>query len=153
MTTMNRDDEDNTENVESPTMNQISLQSIEEVTRYALLMFSGIISTYIVSILVFIDIEYGWSINYHVLTWGSALIGFDLLMNATTVYLLFQYNSKKYYRICKICHKGCERICVETIYCYSKTNKKHGINVDGGKSRQEFATLILAADDDGTAVI
>ena len=116
-------------------------------------MFIGIVSTYICSVLIFIDVEYGWSVSYHVLTWGSALIGFDLLVNATAVYLLFQYNSGKYYKLCKICHMGCNRCCVEMIYCYSKRSKKYGINSAAGKSRQEFATLILTADDGDDAIV
>ena len=124
---------DDKENEFSSTLNQIKLAA----------MFT---------ILIFIDIEYGWSLNYHLLTWGSTLIAFDLFANATVVYLLFQYNSSKYYTICKICHRGCERICVECIYCYSKRSKQNGINNAQSKDRQEFATLILTADDD-TAVL
>ena len=139
MATINQKDEDeNSVNTER-TLNQISLDSINAVTRYALLMFIGIISTYVVSILFIIDIEYEWSLSPHILTWGAALVGFDLLVNATSVFLLFEYNSSVYYRICKICHVGCERCCVELIYLYSKKN---------GKDKAEFTNLILSADDD-----
>lgn len=156
MTTIKRaddgDNDDGTENVE-PTMDQISLTTIDAVTRYALLMFVGIVSTYICSILVFIDVEYGWSVSYHILTWGSTLVGFDLLVNATTVYMLFQYNSSKYYKLCKVCHRGCNRCCVEMIYCFSRKNSRYGVNAAAGKSRQEFATLILTAEDDDAIVL
>eukprot|EP01084_Bolivina_argentea_P309034 534510_1 len=146
MTTINNENNINAE-AQTPTMHQISLRSIKSVTRYALLMFMGIISTYIVSVLVFIDIEYGWSVSAHILTYGQTLIGLDLLINSIAVYLLFQQNSKIYFAVCKICHIGCESFCIQITYLYSKKSKRNGIN-SSANSRQEFATLILTADDD-----
>ena len=134
-------------------LNQIPLSSIKTVTRFAILMFTGILSTYFASVFVFLDIEIGYSLSPHILTVGSIFMAFDLLVNAIAVYLLFEYSSSRYYRICGRCHGICENVCVEMIYWHSRKTDPSGVRVTNTQHKNDFSDLILKDDFDAENAI
>jgi len=136
------------EMVVNRSLNQIPLKSIKTVTRFALLMFMGIISTYFATVFVFLDIEVGYSMNQHILTVASIFMVFDLLINAIAVYLLFEYSTSKYHALCGRCHWICEIMCVEMIYWHSRRTDPSGVRVTNTSHRNDFSDLILKDDFD-----
>ena len=116
----------------------IKLNDIKSTTRFALLMFIGIISTYIASVLIFLDVEYLWSTHEFLMTYSAIFLAIDMIVNANSVYLLFKFNNKKYYLVCKLCHGLCQNCCIQCIY----QTQKNGNN----KSKQECENLILGQD-------
>ena len=67
-------------------------------------------------------------------------VGFDSLINAICLYLLFEFNEEQYYQICECGHTLFEKCCVRLVV------GKMVIGVDGDEEEQEpidFEGLIL----------
>jgi len=129
-----------------PSLKQISLKSIHTVTRFALLMFAGIISTYISSALVIVDFELKLGASSHLFPVAQVCWALDLLINAVAVYLLFEHSTTLYHALCGRCHGICETLCVCMIYRRSKDS------IGRVHHRNDFSDLILKDDLDNKAV-
>ena len=123
--------------------NQISLSSIKMVTRFALLMFMGIISTYLCCTVFILDIELGLSSSSNVFIVGSIFGAIDLLINSIAVFLLFQHSTATYHALCGRFHRICEIMCVEMIYRSSKKEDRDGGGLANVQHRNDFSDLIL----------
>jgi len=128
---------------EADTSGVVGLEDIESTTRYALLMFLGVVSTYTASVFVFLDVAFSWSAHDDLLTFASILMGVDVMVNGTAVFLLFRANDAKYARVCGVAHTLCLSCCVQCIY-----------RSQSAKTKQQCQSMIFRENDgDADAVL
>eukprot|EP01084_Bolivina_argentea_P007161 13472_1 len=133
--------EDNNKDNSDQTTEQgmiIELNTIDSFTRFGLLIFIGIISTYVLSIInnVTLLLEDDHAVKQ--LGVGYVLIAVDLFVNALVVYLLFPMNTQQYNCCCKYCHLCCQKCCMNCVYMNMKRDNATN------KNKEEFVELILS---------
>lgn len=102
-------------------------------------------STYFAAVFAFLDIEVGLSLSHHILTVGSTFMAVDLFVNAVAVYLLFEFSSRTYYKLCGRCHRSLAKDCVRLLHWHVSRTDPSGV-------RNDFSDLILKDDPDEAVI-
>ena len=143
--TTSQDEDDEDDDGDEDRVDVITLNNIKDSVRFALLMSMGILSTYICTVLIIVDISAGISKNIHIYTWTHVFLGVDIIVNSTVLYLMFTFTTREYNKFCRCCHGCMEKCCIN---CMLKCGGNKGGGVSGGQSgdSQQYANLILSED-------
>ena len=85
----------------------IEVKSIDSLIRYALMVFIGFVTTFIVLINGVIQVTNGGVHQYRL---ADLVLPLDAMINMLCIYLLFGFGEKLYYKLC-ICCDGCLKNC------------------------------------------
>ena len=91
---------------------------------------------------VFLDVAFAWSAHAELLTITSTLMGADVVVNATAVFLLFRANDALYGRVCGVAHKVCLSCCVQCVF-----------RSQSAKNKQQCESIIFRENDGGADAV
>lgn len=114
------------------------MDNINAFTRYALLMVTGLISTYLFMIITVVGLNQRWQYNGALLRLDYVFTALDLTVNAMVLFLLFPMADKWYYMGCNRCHEFFRGCCIDCVYRNVLVQK------ETDKNKLQFAELILS---------
>ena len=101
-----------------------------------MLVTGGILSSYVANIIVIYALPLPQENTFH----GdySILYAVDTTVNALSLYFLFTFNGRQYYKLCGKCHRLCETCCIECVFRSVDKDKL------SDKTKEQCTNLILS---------